>query len=238
MKLDIIISADHIEEKYLENKIVVVIDMLRATSVITTALNNGCKSVIPFLTVEEALSFAKNIENNCVLGGERKALKIEGFDFSNSPLEYREDKVKGKTVVITTTNGTRAIKGASRASRVFIGSLLNAKSVAELLTRLNEDVVFINAGTYGQFSMDDFICAGYMIHLIAKTAEQDLSDIAFTAKYIYENNTDITNFIKNASHYEVLKSLGLEEDLTYCSKKDIVSIVPEYKDGEIKISNI
>lgn len=238
MKLDIVISADHIKEEYLENKIVVVIDMLRATSVITTALNNGCNKVMPFLTVEEAFDFCKNSVTPCVLGGERRALKIEGFDFSNSPLEYTSDKVKDKTVVITTTNGTRAIKGASKAHRIFIGSMLNAKAVTQVLKKLDKDVVFVNAGTYGEFSMDDFICAGYMINLLNTNNNQDLSDIAFTAKYIYENNKDIVSFIKNARHFSVLKSLQLEEDLAYCTKKDIISIVPEFKDGEIKIASI
>lgn len=237
MKLDIVISADNINEKYLENKIVVVIDMLRATSVITTALNNGCNKVVPFLTVEEAFDYRKNNVEPCLLGGERRALKIEGFDFSNSPLEYTSDKVKDKTVVITTTNGTRAIQGASKANRIFIGSMLNAKAVTEALKTLDKDVVFVNAGTYGEFSMDDFICAGYMISLLNTNNNQDLSDIAFTAKYIYENNKDIVSFIKNARHFSVLKSLQLEEDLTYCTKKDIISIVPEFKDGEIKIAS-
>ena len=185
MKLDIVISADNINEKYLENKIVVVIDMLRATSVITTALNNGCNKVVPFLTVEEAFDYRKNNVEPCLLGGERRALKIEGFDFSNSPLEYTSDKVKDKTVVITTTNGTRAIQGASKANRIFIGSMLNAKAVTEALKTLDKDVVFVNAGTYGEFSMDDFICAGYMISLLSTNEENALSDIAFTAKYIY-----------------------------------------------------
>ncbi|SHI86771.1 2-phosphosulfolactate phosphatase [Clostridium amylolyticum] len=237
MKLDIIISADNINEKYLENKIVVVIDMLRATSVITTALNNGCNKVVPFLTVEEAFDYRKNNVEPCLLGGERRALKIEGFDFSNSPLEYTSDKVKNKIVVITTTNGTRAIQGASKANRIFIGSMLNAKAVTEALKTLDKDVVFVNAGTYGEFSMDDFICAGYMISLLSTNKENALSDIAFTAKYIYENNKDIVSFIKNARHFSVLKSLQLEEDLTYCTKKDIISIVPEFKDGEIKIAS-
>ena len=112
MKLDVIISADNIKEEYLEDKIVVVIDMLRATSVIITALANKAKEVFPILTVEEAFNKKEEflrVEKEVLLGGERKALKIEGFDFSNSPLEYTSEKVKGKTIILSTTNGTRAI---------------------------------------------------------------------------------------------------------------------------------
>ena len=97
MKIDIIISADYIRKDIIENKVVVVIDMLRATSVITTALMNGCKKVIPTLTIEEALKLKASIgEKECILGGERKALKIDGFDLSNSPLEYTKEVVEGK----------------------------------------------------------------------------------------------------------------------------------------------
>lgn len=112
MKIDLIISADYIEENKIKDKIVVVIDMLRATSVITTALKNGAKCVIPILTVDGAFDKAKKLRDcgeNVVLGGERRALKIEGFDFSNSPLEYAQNKVLNKTVILSTTNGTRAL---------------------------------------------------------------------------------------------------------------------------------
>ena len=103
MKIDVIISADHISDDLVKDKVVVVIDVLRATSVIVTALNNGCKEVIPVLTVEEAFKL-KNKYKECVLGGERRAVKIEGFDLSNSPLEYTEKVVKDKTLILSTTN--------------------------------------------------------------------------------------------------------------------------------------
>ena len=230
MKLDVVISADNIKEEYLENKIVVVIDMLRATSVIITALDNKAKEVFPILTVEEA--FEKKEEllklgSYPMLGGERKAIKIEGFDFSNSPLEYTSEKVQGKTIILSTTNGTRAINLSLRAKEILIGAIINAKAVAEELKRLKKDVVFINAGTNGEFSMDDFICSGYMISLLCEKENNDLSDIAKTAKYIYESNTNLIDYIKEARHFSVLKNLNLMKDLEYCCRKDIVSIVPK-----------
>ena len=120
MKVDITISADHIKEEYLENKMVVVIDMLRATSVITTALANGAKKIIPILTVEEAFKVKEELEGSNIdslLGGERRALKIDGFDFTNSPLEYTSDKVKDKSIILSTTNGTRAINLSLKAKK-------------------------------------------------------------------------------------------------------------------------
>lgn len=233
MKIDIIISADYIKDEYLNNKIVVVIDMLRATSVITTAIANGANRVIPLLTVEEALELSKQNRKHYILGGERKAVKIQGFDLSNSPLDYKSEVVNGKDVILTTTNGTRAINACHKAKRIFIGSMLNGKAVVGKLRELNEDMVFVNAGTVGQFSMDDFICAGYMISSLVKDNEVELSDIAFTAKYVYENNGNIIDYIKNARHFDILKNLNLHDDIEYCMQKDIFYTLPEYKNGEI-----
>ncbi len=238
MKVDLIISADYIEKSKIKDKVVVVIDMLRATTVITTALKNGAKCVIPILTVEETFEKAKELKNlgeEVVLGGERKALRIEGFDFSNSPLEYTKEKISDKTVILSTTNGTRALNLCRESDVILIGSMINGRAVAKKLKELNKDVVFINAGTNGEFSMDDFICAGYMIHNLLDEKSCDISDIAKTARYIYENNKDITSFIKNARHFDVLTSLGLQEDLAYCSSKDLIDIVPIFKDGKIEI---
>lgn len=235
MKVDIIISASDIKEEKIKDKAVVVIDVLRATSVMVTALNNGCKEVIPVSHVEQAREVVKKDREKYVLGGERNALKIEGFDYSNSPLDYTRENIQGKTLVMTTTNGTRAIKNSKGASRIFIASMINGKAVAKKLIKLNKDVVFVNAGTYGEFSIDDFITSGYIINLMRKEAEIELTDIAVTSNYIYNNNEDIFSFVKNASHYKRILELGLEEDLKYCLSKDLVDIVPEYKDGKINI---
>ena len=238
MNIDIIISADHIKQNQMKDKVVVVIDMLRATSVITTALANGCKKVIPVLTVEEAFEIASKDKENTILGGERQAVKIDGFDFSNSPLEYKKELVEGKDVVITTTNGTRAINGCEGAYKIFVGAMINARAIALKVAKEEKDVVFLNAGTNGQFSMDDFICAGYMISSLIENKQYKLTDIAKTAKYIYESNNNIIDYIKSARHFSVITSLGLQDDLAYCMKKDLYSIVPEYKNKEIKICDL
>lgn len=233
MKIDIIISNEDIKKEKIKDKTVIIVDMLRATSVIVTALKNGCREVIPVVDIEEAKSIVKDNRGNYVLGGERNAVKIEGFDFSNSPLEYREDIAKDKILVMTTTNGTKAINKAVSARNMLIGALINAKSVAKRAAELNNDVVIINAGTYGEFSIDDFICSGYIIERIIKLANVKLSDIAVTAHYIYEENKDILSFIKKAKHYNTLMKLGLEKDLEYCCQKDIIDSVPEFKYGKI-----
>ncbi|WP_234117149.1 2-phosphosulfolactate phosphatase family protein [Clostridium hydrogenum] len=233
MKIDLIISADDIKKDKMIGKSAVVIDMLRATSVITTAINNGCTRVIPVLTIEEALETAKKVKEDVILGGERKGLKINGFDFSNSPLEYKTEIVQGKTLVMTTTNGTKAIRGSLTAKHILIGSVLNARAVAERLIELKKDVVIVNAGTYGEFSIDDFICSGYIINCLKEKTDAELSDVAITANYVYENNKDIKEFTKLAKHYKRIVELGLEDDFEYCCQKDTIKVVPEFLDGEI-----
>jgi len=234
LNIDIIISADDIKLEKVKNKTVLIIDVLRATSVIITAISNGCSSVIPVVTVEEAFEVAQKDRGNCILGGERRALKIDGFDCSNSPLEYTKEVIGGKTLVISTTNGTRAIRGSIGAKTILIGALINAKAAAKKIINIGDDLVIVNAGTYGQFSIDDFICSGYIIDCILKQTNAVISDIAKTAQYIYSENTDINGFVKFARHYNVMKKLNLEKDIEYCLKKDIVRVVPEYKDGKIE----
>lgn len=237
MKIDVIISADYIDSESLRGKVAVVIDMLRATSVITTALSNGAKRVIPVVSVEDAFNRAeelKAIGEDVLLGGERKALKIDGFDFSNSPLEYKKDIVEGKNVIMSTTNGTRALNLCSKADKVIIASVLNGQAVAKYLENEEKEVVFVNSGTNGEFSSDDFICAGYIISELCKNKANELTDIAKTAKYVYESSNGIEDFIKDAKHYNILKNLGLEDDLKYCSTKDLIDLVFEFKNGEIK----
>lgn len=240
MRIDIIISAGDIKQEKVQDKTVIVIDMLRATSVIVTALSNGCKEVIPVLTIPDALELAKEKRESCILGGERKAIKIEGFHCSNSPLEYTKELVKDKSIILTTTNGTRAITGCIGARDILIGAMINASAVAKQALLKGNDLIILNAGTYDEFSMDDFICSGYIIDCIldhAKSAdnlEVELSDIAKTAHYIYESNEAIKDYIQKASHYKRLLNLGLLEDLEYCCEKSIIDIVPAFKDGIIK----
>lgn len=233
MKIDIIISADQIYENIIKDKTVVVVDVLRATSVIITAISNGCTEVLPVLTTEEAFEIKEN-NCKCLLGGERNAVKIQGFDLSNSPLDYTTGKVGGKTLVLTTSNGTRAIQGSIAARNLLIGAIINGQAVGDRILELGNDVVIVNAGTKGKFSIDDFICSGFIIDcILEKNNDVALTDIAKTAHYIYKQNRSITDFIKNAEHYERIIELELKDDLDYCCRKNIISVVPEFCNGKI-----
>lgn len=231
MKLTLFPSVNDVEREYISGKDVVVIDVLRATSVISTAVNNGAV-VIPVLEVEDALKFK---QEGYLLGGERKGLKIEGFDFGNSPLEYTKEKVEGKKIVFTTSNGTKAIHKAFSANKIIMGSMINAKAVAKTILEDNNDISIICAGTYGKLSLDDFICAGKIIYEILKLEEYEMDDVAMAAYIAYRDYMGRTlDYVKHAKHYNYLLSIGGKEDIEYCFKEDIMDVAPIYRDGEIK----
>jgi 2-phosphosulfolactate phosphatase len=239
MKINLIPSIDYIRENDIKGKVVVIIDVLRATSVIATALANGAKEIFPVIEVEEA--YSRKTENT-LLGGERKALKIEGFDLSNSPLDYKKELVGGKTIILSTTNGTKAIHYSMKeqAKEVITGSMLNAKAVAGYLAESDSDVAILCAGTYGEFSLDDFICAGKIIYESTNKNDRiQLDDFSTVAVLAYEaNKTSILEYVSNASHYKYLLSIGLKQDVEYCFSEDFIDLVPKisYCNGSIKIS--
>ncbi|NLK95989.1 MAG: 2-phosphosulfolactate phosphatase family protein [Clostridiales bacterium] len=234
MKIDIVISANYINEDIIKDKVVVVIDVFRATSVITTAINNGCKSITPVLTIEEALKIKKD-KPFVLLGGERKGLKIEGFDFSNSPLEYNKKNVSGKEIVFTTTNGTRALTKCTAAEKILIGAMINGKAVADKLMEINKDVVIVNAGTNGNFSIDDFICSGYIIsEIINKKDNVELTDIARLAYIDYNKEDNVISYMSQARHYKYMMTIDLQDDIQYCIQKNIMNVVPEYNNEIIE----
>lgn len=199
-----------------------------------TALANGANSVIPVLTIDEVFAKAALI-NGAIKAGEREALKPEGFDAGNSPLEFNPEVVSGKTVILTTTNGTKALLKSARASRVYIGSFLNLKAVSEKITEDKEDITIVCAGTNGRFSLDDAICAGAIIANVCKLKSCKLSDIALLLRDTYEKEKHLSDALENCAHVKVLKSKGFYADLDYCLKENTHNVVPEWNGVEISL---
>lgn len=232
LNCDLVISHDFIKDADLAGKTVIVIDTLRATSVMTTALANGARSVKCVTDPAQALAI-KVDHPDYRLGGERDSLKINGFDFSNSPLEYTQAAVFDRNLVMTTSNGTKTLLKAIAGVTVLIGCLLNATAVMDHAISLGRDIVLINAGTAGRFSLDDYITAGAMLG-IAK-AQLQMSDAARGALLLYEAHPDIHSALVDCLHYNRLKELGLEEDLNYCLTMDRYDIVPESHNGLVTL---
>lgn len=234
MKVDIIFTADEVSQEKTEGKICVVIDVLRATSVMITALHNGAEKIFPFKDIKTIQERCENLKN-IIKCGERNALKIDGFDLGNSPLEFTKEKVFGKDIYMSTTNGTKAVENSLSAEKIIICSFLNIKSVSEKLLEYKKDVVIVCAGTNGKFSLDDTLCAGLIIKEIQKHTEIQMNDVLLAAVRISESHENIKDILKGSTHYERLLSLGFEKDMEHIFSLNKYSIVPEYKNGYISI---
>tara|TARA_B100000508_G_C11465884_1_gene282521 strand:- start:257 stop:979 length:723 start_codon:yes stop_codon:yes gene_type:complete len=217
--------------------IVVVIDVLRATSAICSAIDNGVSSVIPVPTVEEAKSYQ---DNGYLAGAERQGQIVDGFDFGNSPYSYMNPKLKGKDIVLSTTNGTRAINIAKDAPTVVIGSLINLESLVKWLLKENKNVLCLCSGWKGNFNLEDTICAGAIAHdLLATGKYSSDDDSSVAAKYLYlSSRHNYFGFLKSSSHRRRLKKLKLNKDIKYCLTPNQVNVIPILQNDKIvKLDN-
>src|SRR5690554_483231 len=240
MKIDVILNNR--TEYDFSGKTVVVIDVLRATSTILTALVNGCLEVIPVCGVEEALTLRKTTaKGELILGGERKGKTIPGFDLGNSPLEYTKEKVGGRRVVLCTTNGTQALVQTAGAEEVLIGSFLNITKVASYLKETARDITLFCAGREGRMSLEDLLCAGKIIKKILFMAKNgtvpELTDSGRLAMIAYKH---LVNKVKGpviaiaqTEHGQYLSSIGYNEDLRYCGQVDFLPQLAIYQNGSI-----
>jgi 2-phosphosulfolactate phosphatase len=222
----------------LSNRVVVVIDILRATSVMVQAVSQGAEEIVPVKTVEEAFQIAKGFPpDTIVLGGERKSRKIEGFDLGNSPREYQDEKLKGKRLILTTTNGTKAFHAVSSGKKVLVGSFLNIAAVAGRCFELNQDVLIYLSGDEGNFSLEDTVCGGMLIDRIIKKGGKSflLTDASRSAHILFQKfEANIVESFYLSQHGRDLVDRGFEEDLPYCAQVDVKNLVPVFKDGVIK----
>ncbi|CEP68928.1 Probable 2-phosphosulpholactate phosphatase [Moorella glycerini] len=236
LEIEVFATLNGIPDEAINNKTVIVIDVLRATTTITVALAAGCLEVIPVLTPEEAIEMRERLgDERVLLGGERNALKIPGFDLGNSPLEYTTEIVAGKRLIITTTNGTRAIRRAAGGRLVFLGAMINAPAVAGLAATAATDITIICAGTRDRFSLEDFLTAGLLVDQLAGQGEFVLRDGALAARdYYYCHRADPAAALKASFHGRLLADLGMEADVEFCSRVGATDVVPVYGGGIIK----
>jgi 2-phosphosulfolactate phosphatase len=245
MIIEVLPSAGSPAVPYLEDKLALVIDVLRATSTMVTAFAHGCQGIIPVLTPEEG--FEKRLAlPNALLGGERRALRIEGFDLGNSPTEYVPEKVADQRIIMTTTNGTRAIRAAETAPIVLMTSFLNLEQIVSTVQEqlrkkpsLNGIVVFCS-GTEDRFDLPDTLCAGMFIEKFIQVGELkenvQLNDLGEAAYRLFQGaKENLTEVIKASDHGKRLLSLGLERDIDYCATPNLLRIVPMLQEGEIVV---
>ena len=233
MQVDVCLQPGDFAAQEYKHHTTVVIDVLRATSSIITAFANGSSSFVPVTTIEEARE-CKQRYIQALLAGERQGRCIDSFDIGNSPFEYTEEKVNGQRIIMTTTNGTRALQAASFTNKVYIGAFLNAEFLCQMLAREKQHVVILCAGSEGRFSLEDALCAGLISHRLSNVS--NLSDTAMAAKAMYIGAKDqISACVTASSHARYLISIGFERDVEYCLQHDRLTIVPVYSQGVIQL---
>ncbi len=218
-----------------QGSVVVIIDILRATSTITTALQNGAEAVIPVKEVEECVKMGTALK--AITAGERDGQVAPGLQYGNSPFEYDEDFIKDKTLVLTTTNGTKLLHMAlqMQADQIVIGSFCNVDALCTYLLSLKKNIILGCAAWKDKVNIEDTLFAGAVLHQLKNefSVQCDASQIAATLYEVAKDDMYAFMKAKNASHYHRLTNYGLTKDIQYCLKPNTCNVVPVYKDGKL-----
>ena len=240
MKINVLFTHNIVDEFYFSEKTTVIIDVLRATTVINTALYNGAKEIIPVSSVDFAVKVSGSVFGGVtLLCGERNTKKIEGFDLGNSPFEYSPEVVNNKSIVLFTTNGSKAIVKAKYSENVVTCCFNNLDATKNYLLDSNKDIEVVCSGNNGHFSLEDLVCAGKLVTGIAELIDDVvLSDSATVSMAVAKSyGKNLKKLLQTTEHGKVLKENGYEADLDYCSKLNSVPIVTQFSSGVIKRLN-
>jgi len=241
MNIHVLLSPLNVDELYFNQKTTVVIDVLRATSVICKALHEGAKEIIPVNTVDFAMKISGNAYGGqTLLCGERNTKMVEGFNLGNSPDEYAKEIVAGKSIILFTTNGSKSILRAKFSEHLFICSFNNLKTVAKQLVKLNKDVEILCAGSSGMFCIEDTVCAGRLISEIEKIkrnkSEINISDSGKACKVLNDNyGHDVHSMLSECEHGKLLIKNNFSADIDFCSILNNCPVLPSFAEGVIKL---
>jgi len=238
MKVDVIISPRNFSAANYRQAVVVAVDVLRATSVIVTALDQGCAEILPVAEIDEARRLAGAFPRGRVLlAGERKALKIDGFDLGNSPGEFTRDRVFNKSIVLTTTNGTRIFQNAREAWQTLVLSLLNLRMVVNHLQMQKREVYVLCAGRDGAPSLEDTVCAGMLVERLMETHPDRFTcgpGAAEALQLAQAHKSDLLSMMRLSEHGAYLEKIGFAADLELCARLNAIQILPLYRNGSIQ----
>jgi 2-phosphosulfolactate phosphatase len=239
VRIDVLFGVQQLTQADVQGRVVAMIDVLRASSTIAVALANGARTIIPLESSEEVATRAKQFERaGVLLAGERRMLRMDGFDLGNSPIEHTREQVEGKTVLLTTTNGTRALLAVQGARDVVVASYVNLTPVCAMLRaalRGGADITIVCAGQDRQFALEDAGCAGRYVSQITKRLQAvELNDAALAASLIDRRFGDnLMRLFSTAAHGRALAAAGFEADLAVCAAVDSYPVVPIYQDRQI-----
>jgi len=231
LNVDVALTPQEVRADW-EEKVCIVVDVLRASSTIVMLLAKGCRRVYTVRAVTEARRLARS--QGFLIAGERGGLTLSGFDFGNSPCEVEAIDVAGKEVVLTTTNGTRVVQKVAGARAVLAGCFLNAKSCCEsalaLASQYRSSIGIVCAGEKSRFVLDDALCAGFLVSTILELRNFDIpvviSDAARATLQLFNSYPDIVSGFKDSSSGKRLMEIGRLDDLVYCSRVNVTDCVP------------
>lgn len=230
--IEVCLSPAMIQLYDIRHSIVVVIDVLRASSSICVAFANGAERIVPVMSVDESMSYRNR---GYIVGAERNGEMIEGFDLGNSPFSFMGNKVKGKSIALTTSNGTRAIQSAKSAHQVVIGSFLNLNILTDWLRAQDQNVVCLCSGWKNVFNLEDTLLAGAIVNrLISEFEYSSNCDSAIASQHLYNlAKDDMYRFLENSSHRKRLERLHIEEDIRYCLSPNQCPVIPVLSGDEL-----
>jgi 2-phosphosulfolactate phosphatase len=233
-KLEVCLSPELLHLHNLEGKLVIVIDIFRASSCMVAALAEGVHHIRPVASVEECFALGKQ---GYLMAGERNGETVSGFDLGNSPLQYADRTLEGRKVAMTTTNGTLALTKAARdAAAVWIGAFHNLSALSVAVKKRGVDTLLLCAGWKGKFSMEDSLFAGALAQSLLDTFTSD-DDATLAAATLYLQVKDkLREYLQGANHYQRLHRLGVQDDLEFCLQYDCYPVVPVYGEGLIRLA--
>lgn len=230
--IDVCLSPELMHLYNVHDKTVVVVDILRATSCMTTALAHGIESITPFAKLDDCLALRGK---GYFAAGERDGKKVDGFDLGNSPFEYMNPELKGKKIAFTTTNGTQAIAKSEGAKEIIIGSFLNLSSVVKYIINSENNVLVVCAGWKGKVNLEDTLFAGALVEKLKNHIEPDC-DAPLAAKQLYNlSKGNMVKFLSTSSHVKRLAKLNIHKDIEFCLTPDQYQAVPVLKAGVLTI---
>lgn len=239
MRLDVFFTHNEVKQGDTMGRLVAIVDVLRASTTVATALGNGAKTVIPVEGADGVITRAREFERSAViLAGEQKMHPIPGFDLGNSPQSFTPKAVTGKTILITTTNGTRALLGVQGARDIVIASYVNFTAVLAMMkvaASSNTDIAIICAGEEGSFTLEDAACAGRYVRAIPKRADSVTMNDAASASVLIERKygDNIAKAFKESTHGKALEAAGFGDDLAAAAEVDAYPVVPIYQDRQV-----
>jgi len=237
MKIYIYFTLNRITEDQLRSKRVVVIDVLRTSTTIATAIANGCREIIPAESIEAATALATDIDRKSVfLCGEREGKLIDGFDLGNSPREYKEKIIKDTNIVFVSTNGSPALAKCKFAALTVVCAFINIGAVTDYLLQDKGDLYILCAGNQGRFSLEDAVCSGMLLAGLQSRLEEDieLNDSAVAAEVLHKKYAKrIKALLRNSDHGRYLTEIEFNKDLSVCAEVDSLNVVPVMREGRI-----